>query len=195
MTNARIAIAALALASALLTSGCKEDKSAAAPPAQEPTADATSVFCNMALVGHPGPKGQIFLKDHKAPLWFSSARDTIAFTLLPEEPKEITAIYVNDMGKADWDSPQPGTWIDAKKAWYVIGSSRTGGMGAAEAVPFADKAAGSRFAQHYGGHLIAFAEIPTDYILGGDASDHPALTSQPPLEPSAANHNQHGSAP
>ena len=46
-------------------------------------------------------------------------------------------MYVNDMGVARWEAPEPGTWIDANGAWYVIGSDRMGGMGVPEAVPFA----------------------------------------------------------
>ena len=36
-----------------------------------------------------------------------------AFTFLPDEPKSVVALYVNDMGQANWDSPEAGTWIDA----------------------------------------------------------------------------------
>lgn len=105
---------AIAILAVVLVGGCGRNEMTAAPPPQDPGPDDTSVTCNMTLIDHPGPKGQIFLKGQTAPLWFSSARDAIAFTLLPEEPKQIMAIYVNDMGKANWDRPEPGTWIDAK---------------------------------------------------------------------------------
>jgi FAD:protein FMN transferase len=50
-------------------------------------------------------------------------RDTIAFTRLPEEPKDIAAIYVNDMGQAQTgQQPEPGTWTEARDAWFVIES-------------------------------------------------------------------------
>jgi hypothetical protein len=49
------------------------------------------------VLDHPGPNGQIFIKGQAEPVWFASVRDTVAFTLLPEEPKDVTAIYVNDM--------------------------------------------------------------------------------------------------
>jgi copper chaperone NosL len=119
----------------------------------------------MIVIDHPGPKGQIFLSGEETPVWFSSVRDTIAFTLLPDEPKSIVAIYVTDMGRADWDHPEPDTWIDAKTASYVIGSSRQGGMGAPEAVPFAEQAAAQRFTEAYGGEIYSFEEIPPDAIL------------------------------
>ena len=46
---------------------------------------------HVALVEHPGPKGQAILKGRDEPVWFSSARDAIAFTRLPDEPKDIAA--------------------------------------------------------------------------------------------------------
>ena len=71
------------------------------------------------------------------PLWFTQVRDAIAFTRLPEEPRDITAIWVNDMGRTtNWEAPEAGAWTDAHSAWFVIASSQAGGMGAAEAVPF-----------------------------------------------------------
>ena len=54
----------------------------------------------MLLVEHAGPKGQIRLASSEEPIWFSSARDTVAFTRMPLEPKDIRTIYVSDMAKA-----------------------------------------------------------------------------------------------
>ena len=73
-------------------------------------------------------------------------RDTIAFTLSAEEPKNIVAMYVNDMTNADWDNPGVDNWIDARNAWYVLGSNVSGGMGAPEAVPFSTKEKAALFA-------------------------------------------------
>ena len=120
----------------------------------------------MALLEHPGPKGEIFLADRKEPVWFASVRETFAFTMLPEEPKNIAAIYVTDMGKAtNWQRPEPGTWIDARKAYYVIGGRRQGGMGEAEAVPFGEASQAQRFAAENGGRVVAFAAMPEAFVL------------------------------
>jgi copper chaperone NosL len=87
--------------------------------------------------------------------------------MLPEEPKDISAIYVSDMAKApDWDKPGTTNWVDARKAFFVIGSRRKGGMGADEAVPFSDKGAAEKFASENGGRVMAFADVPKDYVLG-----------------------------
>lgn len=170
---------AILLAAMLALAGCDQhDTGAAMPAPQEVTSDSTSEFCGMGVTEHPGPKGQIFVADRKAPYWFSSVRDAIAFTRLPEEPKAITAIYVNDMGKAtDWDRPEPGTWIDAKRAWFVIGSAKRGGMAAeSEAVPFGDRAKAEAFVSANGGRIVRFQEVPDDYVFptpdAGPASDH-----------------------
>lgn len=125
-------------------------------------------YCGMNLLEHPGPKGQVILSHlPDEPIWFSSVRDTVAFTLLPEEPKNIAAIYVSDMAAApSWEAPGAENWIDAKSAHYVVGSSVLGGMGGAEAVPFSTAEAAAEFAQANGGEVVGFAEIPADYILG-----------------------------
>lgn len=150
---------------ALLLAGCFEDEQTRPSP-RELTRDAVGNYCGMIVADHPGPKAQLFLKQRADPIWFTSVRDAVVFTLLPEEPKDIVAIYVNDMGKAtNWESPEPGTWIEAQDAWFVVGSSRTGGMGAPEAVPFSDQTAAQAFAAEYGGELVLFDGISPDYVL------------------------------
>ena len=160
------AIRYAALAVLILLPACGEERSAEIPEPRELTRAAVGHYCNMIVEDHPGPKGQIFLSDRADPIWFSSVRDTFAFTLLPEEAKNIAAIYVNDMGRASWAAPEAGTWIDAKTAWYVIGSGRRGGMGAPETVPFAARSAAESFVAEHGGTVVAFADVPADAVLG-----------------------------
>ena len=177
----RAAAAVLLMA---LTACGEEPETAAKPEPQELTREAIGYYCNMIVADHTGPKGQVFLKSQAAPVWFSSVRDALAFTLLPEEPKHIAVIYVNDMGAASWASPEPGTWIEAKGATYVIGSEMRGGMGAQEAVPFAEPAQAEAFAARHGGRVVAFAEIPQDYILSSDEPAHSGTGD--------AGHHDHG---
>jgi copper chaperone NosL len=159
-----------AFAGALILSGCNEQKTAEVPPPQEMTDSAIGRYCGMNVMEHPGPKGQIILASQKEAVWFSSARDAISFTLLPEEPKDIRAIYVSDMAKApNWEEPGTTNWVDAKQASFVIGSRRQGGMGGEEAVPFSDKAAADKFVAENGGRVVTFSEVPKDYVLGGTA--------------------------
>ena len=160
---ALLAITMLALSG---LAGCGDDDEVVAKPAAvEPTRDASGHYCGMILLDHKGPKAQVHLPDEAEPVWFSSVRDAIAFTMLPEEPKNYTAIYVNDMGVAQWDAPEPGTWIDANGAHYVIGSERMGGMGVPEAVPFAERDAAERFVAEHGGRIVALTDVPESYIF------------------------------
>lgn len=158
----------------LMLAACGKQQAEAPPPPQPVPADAVGHFCNMAMGEHSGPKGQIILKSQPQPVWFTSARDAIVFTMLPEEPKDIRAIYVSDMAKSkSWD--QPDAWVDAKKAFFVIGSSHQGGMGGNETVPFSDRAGADRFAHENGGTVVEFQHLPKEYILGtppGGGGEH-----------------------
>jgi len=156
-----------ALIAAVLLTACGEaDRPAATPQPLPMTRDAVGHYCQMIVAEHQGPKAQIFLSDSEEPIWFSSVRDGIAFTRLPEEPKNITAFYVNDMSDTAWEQPDDSTWIAAQDAWYVLNSTRTGGMGAPEAVPFVSAPAAKAFAASFGGLVVRLAAVPHDYVLG-----------------------------
>lgn len=178
-----------ALLGASILAGCQGEKTAEAPPPpRELTAAAIGHFCGMNVQEHAGPKAQILLRSRPEPIWFTSARDAFSFTMLPEEAKDIRAIYVSDMGKApSWEEPGNANWIDARGAFFVTGSRARGGMGAEETVPFSDRAAAEKFAAENGGRVASFAEIPREYVLGsGEASaasphaGHGAATGGPP---------------
>ena len=157
----------LVLAILVLLAGCGQGHKADAPPPAPYDPEAIAHFCGMALGEHPGPKGQIWLDDQKQPLWFASVHDTLAFTFLPEEPKDIRAIYVTDMARApSWRQAELGGWLDARKAFFVLGSGASGGMGAPEAVPFSEWAAAEAFAKQRGGRVVDFDGIVAGDILG-----------------------------
>ena len=163
----------LALLFPVALAGCQKE-AAELPLPQKMTAEAIGHYCGMNLLEHPGPKGQIFAASLIEPVWFSSVRDTLAFTMLPDEPKDIQAIYVSDMGKApSWDKPGADNWVEARKALFVIGSRAKGGMGGDEAVPFSDRGAAEKFLGENGGRIVTFDQVPRDYVLasGGDKAD------------------------
>lgn len=160
----------LALLLGVGLSACGEEAGVARlPPPQEPGPGAVGYYCGMAVAEHPGPKGQVFLAGSAVPLWFSSVRDTLAFTILPGEPRTVAALYVSDMGRsADARTPPPGAWVLARDAVFVAGGSAVGGMGAQEVVPFAEHAAAERFRAVHGGEIYRFGEVPERLVLGAD---------------------------
>ena len=73
------------------------------------------------------------------------------------------------MGNAEsWSQPGDKAWIRGKDAYFVLGSSKKGGMGAAEAVPFSSEHAALTFAHQFGGQVMRLNDIPTDQLLGSD---------------------------
>jgi copper chaperone NosL len=153
---------------AITASACSEQEAKVDTPLPVAlTEESVGHYCNMTILEHTGPKAQIHLADNPHPIWFSQVRDGIAFIRSPEEHYEAVAVYVNDMGKAaEWDFPGADTWIDAKEAWFVIGSRKTGGMGTPEVIPFSEEQSASAFAASNGGEVVRLADIPDTYVLG-----------------------------
>lgn len=159
----------------LLLAACKQaDVTSDAPRPREANDASVTQFCGMSVSEHGGPKAQIFVRGLPDPYWFSSVRDAFAFTMLQETPKAVSAIYVNDMGRAkNWDQPEAGTWIEAHQAYYVIGSRRRGGMGADEAIPFGSTITAKDFADANGGRIVSFVDMPRDYVLASASGNQP----------------------
>ncbi|SNT39386.1 nitrous oxide reductase accessory protein NosL [Tropicimonas sediminicola] len=154
---------ALSLALAIALAGCKEE-TAGLPSPVEMTDEALGHYCQMFVADHPGPKAQIHLKGYDAPLWFSQITDAVAYVSDAERDGEIAAIYLSDMGRTEsWAIPGTGNWLEAGTAHLVIESSRLGGMGLPEAIPFGEEDAARAFAAENGGRIVAFSEIPAAY--------------------------------
>lgn len=176
-----IKIVTLATFAMVLVGGCNDQEASMTVPGPVAmTEEAVGHYCSMNILEHTGPKAQIHLASLPHPVWFSQVRDGIAFTRSPEEHHEIVAVYVNDMERAsNWDAPGDDTWIDAKQAWYVIGSSKVGGMGVPEVIPFGTEFGAARFVDEFGGTLVQLDGIPDSYVLG------PAKLSQRSADPGA----------
>ena len=157
---------------ALVLAACREDVAQNTDPLAL-TPETVGYFCQMNLLEHPGPKGQAHLEGLPgAPLFFSQTRDLVAYVRMPEQSHRILALWVNDMGAegATWDDPG-NTWIDAKTAYYVVGSAVQGGMGAPEFVPFADPEKAGAFADANGGNVMSFDDIPDVLLAAPDTAD------------------------
>lgn len=179
---------ALAALLALSLAACREETIASVPPATL-NAEAVGRYCGMNLAEHEGPKGQVILAEGHDPFWFSSARDALAFTMMPDEPKDYAAIYVSDMGRAEsWADPGADNWVEARQAVYVTGSDARGGMGLSEIVPFSSRDAAEAFAAEHGGAVAAFGDLTPEQVLGGGSRDGLGAGEAPP------GHEEHGQA-
>ncbi len=163
----------LALLAAPWLASCKRDRDTAkARPAREVSDASVAQFCGMSLSEHAGPKAQIFIRGLPDPYWFATVRDAFAFIMLPEMPKAIEAVYVNDMARAKiWEQPEPGMWVEASKAFFVIESRRRSGMNTDEAIPFGSADAARKFIEAEGGRIVGFDEMPRDYILASSSGE------------------------
>lgn len=122
----------------------------------------------MLLADYPGPKAQIHYDGVAQPDWFCDTVEMFSIHLRPEQAQRVVALYVQDMGKADWEQPR-GHWIDARTAIYVHGSSRRGSMGPTIA-SFAAEVDARAFAETYGGKVLRFADVTPEMVtLDGGA--------------------------
>lgn len=155
------------LLGAALLAACGEG-----PKSAKPLEIAQGTACaldGMVLLDFPGPKAQIHY-DRGDPDFFCDTREMFSIVLRPEQKKHIVAIYTQDMGKADWTRPE-GQWIDAKTAFYVVGSKRRGSMGPTVA-SFAGEADARQFAGQYGGQVLRFDQVGIDMVDLSGGSGH-----------------------
>jgi copper chaperone NosL len=125
----------------------------------------------MLLADYPGPKAQIHYAGRAEPDFFCDTVEMFHVHLNPEIVQPVRGIFVQDMGKTDWDEPR-GHWIDARSAWYVHGSSRRGSMGPTIA-SFGSEADAAKFVEEFGGKLVRFSDITADMVIldGGALHD------------------------
>lgn len=159
-----------ALASALLAA-CGEPAGTDAAAPQEITAGTSCSLDGMLLADYPGPKAQIHYAGQAGPEFFCDTVEMFNIYLKPEQVRPVQALFVQDMGKADWEQPR-GHWIDARNAYYVHGSRRHGSMGPTIA-SFAQEADAARFAAEHGGKVYRFADITLEMVTldGGTLHD------------------------
>jgi copper chaperone NosL len=148
--------------------GCGKSTTEKAVIAVEIDPRTTCDLDGMLLADYPGPKAQIFYAGKETPTFFCDTVEMFHTLLSPEQVKSVTAAYVQDMGKADWDQPR-GNWILVKDGFYVLGSKKHGSMGPTIA-SFALEADAKRFAAQWGGKPLRYAEIKPDMVdLSGGA--------------------------
>lgn len=143
----------------VLACGCTEEQQLAQP--QDITPGTACSLDGMILADYPGPKGQIRY-DKGEPDFFCDTMELMSIYLQPEQKKRVVGIFTQDMGKTDWKKPQ-GNWIDARKAFFVVGSKVKGSMGPTLAT-FAREEDAQSFAKTHGGRVLRFDEITLDMV-------------------------------
>jgi copper chaperone NosL len=110
--------------------------------------------CNMKVGGGALGHAAVVFKDGKV-VGFDGPGDMFRYLLEPGkykfDPAQIANVYVSEYG-----SPK---FLDAKTAFFVVGSDFTGMMGP-DAAPFATKEAAEKFkTEHKGRAVVPFAEV------------------------------------
>ncbi len=166
----RALLGLLALTALAPLAACGERPSGAASVAPvEITRSTSCELDGMLLMDYPGPKGQIHFAGADKPAFYCDTVEVLNTLLLPEQVRKVDAVYVQDMGKTDWDNPQ-GAWIDARSALYVRGSKRKGSMGPTFA-SFGSEPDARQFIAQHGGELLRMPDIKPEMVdLRGGAN-------------------------
>ncbi|WP_428774548.1 nitrous oxide reductase accessory protein NosL [Vibrio sp.] len=120
-------------------------------------------LCGMVIANFPGPKGEAYEKEQQSIDKFCSTRDLFAYILQPENKRQIQQVFVHDMSKTPWQKPDDEYFIDAKSAWYVIGSEKKGSMGETLA-SFGEKSDAEAFSKEFGGKVYSFDQITLEIL-------------------------------
>lgn len=118
--------------------------------------------CGMTVLNHPGPKGQACLRDGQV-LTFCSTRDLLSWAWQPESAPIISALFVHDLSRTDWDQSSANAWMDPEQALYVVGHDLRGAMGHSPA-SFSERADADAFASRHGGQVLAFDDLDWDTL-------------------------------
>lgn len=147
---------------------CSQSSHVAQPV--EVTSSTSCSLDGMLLADYPGPKAQIQYEQGDTD-FFCDTVEMFSIYLKPEQKKRVTGIFVQDMGKTDWNNPK-GHWIDARSAFYVVGSQMKGGMGPTLA-SFSSQSDAEQFKNKNGGKVYKFSEITPDMVTldGGIVND------------------------
>lgn len=143
--------------------------------ALEPGSDTACVVDGMVLKDFPGPKGQVHYAEG-APDFYCDLIELFTALLMPEQKRPPSAVFVQDMGKTDWNRPE-GNWIDAKTAFYVTASRKLGSMGPTFG-SFSTQLDADNFAKKEGGQTMRFAQITPDMLNPTGSMAHDDMMSR-----------------
>ena len=117
--------------------------------------------CGMFVAKYPNWLAQIHHDSPDETKFFDGVKDMMVFYFNPQKyggpsRETIKSIFVKDYYSLKW--------LEAKEAFYVVGSDVYGPMGH-ELIPFESKEAAESFSKdHHGKNILTFAEITSDLI-------------------------------
>jgi len=153
-------VAALHLAAlwvgGMMLVGCERSQDLSTAFPQPLTRAAVCAADGMILVDHPGPKGQLLLRDGET-LYYCDTREFFEALHSPELRPRIAKRWVQPFDQRSWDSFEDG-WAEPDELLYVLASRRMGSMGPT-IVPFRERSEADRFIAREGGRVLAAGEL------------------------------------
>jgi len=160
-----LAVLAALLVTVLAISGCEGKRRISEAFPRNVGADTACSVDGMLLMSHPGPKGQVELKDGSA-LFFCDAKELFQALYDPNQSHRIARAFVQPMDGREWGAYADG-WEELSKLTLVLASRRAGSMGPTIA-PFRAEPAAREFASAEGGWVLAAssmtAQVVADYL-------------------------------
>ncbi len=112
----------------------------------------------MIITELPGAKAQAVESRSSNVQKFCSTQDMLSWWLQPENQHLKAELYVHDVAKTPWEHPQDEHLIDARSAWYVVGSSMQGAMGPS-IVSFSEREAAELLVESKGGRVLSWEQL------------------------------------
>lgn len=157
MNKHSLTILSSAVIAIALTIGCSDKSSTEATSTpKDLTRDEVCMLDGMILVDHPGPKGQVILKngEHR---FFCDTKGLISTLYDQNHKQKIKQAFVQDFANRKWGSYNDN-WIDIQQAFIVMDSSQFGAMGPT-LVTFAHRIDAETFIKEFGGSLLTYNEL------------------------------------
>lgn len=117
--------------------------------------------CGMFVAKYPEWVAQVRLKNSNT-FFFDGVKDMFKFLLHPEKyVREVHSIDIKELYVTDYYTLEP---LDAKEAFYVMGSNVYGPMGK-ELIPFLKEEDAKEFSRDHGGkRILRFQEVTPEVI-------------------------------
>ena len=152
---------ALAMSWLLIGLACNNASSSAsnAPVSAVDFESEECAVCGMLVREQPAPRAQAIFRDATRAFVCSPA-ELIQLIAAPSAHGKPAALFVEtvapDVDPAQLGAAPSHAWIDAQRAWYVVGVPRSGVMGT-PLLAYAERSAAERVAARFGGRVADWA--------------------------------------